>query len=1101
HGQGWATSVATSPSYDLGSFAHPLLRFRALVDTEACCDGFNLSVSEDGGTTFTLHASVDPAYGSTNDGQQGWTGAHAASGWRTFFADLSDYAGGMVNLRFAFRSDGGVNGEGILVDDLTFVEAASNPLAIPTLGLPDAFDGVPYLADVQRTGGSRHAVWSIAGGTNHGWLSIDPATGRLTGQPTSADRGRVSVTVRVEEPSRSTNFAEATLGFDVIVPVPGVFVDEDFTSCSRGWVFNAPWECGSPSNVGPAACHDGAGCVGTNLSGNYPNGVSFAAGTLDSPTIDLTNAVEPKLWFWAWVQTESCCDGFHVKASSDGGQSWTQLTTVTPAFTGNVDSQPSWGGNLSALGWRRYSVDLSSLAGSTARLRFAFRSDGSSNGPGVYVDDVFVAETFANPLAITTGGRLPDAYVGKTYSMRLSRSGGSTDAVWTIVGGPAWLAIDPATGILSGSPESADVGTASVTVRVQEPQNTGNSTDTTFTLEVRSLPAGELFADTLDVCTAGWDLGGDWACGAASGTGPGSCRSGSCLATNLTGDYSNGQAFATATADSPWIDLADASHPRLVFWAWVKTASSDGFHVKVTTDGTNYTQLTGFTPDTTGTVDSQLAWTGDLSTFGWRRFHADLLPYVGDSIRLRFAFRSDGSGTAPGVYVDDLQVIEAAFDPLTITTPADLGDAISGLPFAARLAKSLGSNDAVWTLVSGPSWLQLDPDGLLHGTPSAADAGRVTVSVHVEEPMNPSNSQDKQLGLRVIDGSAGWYHASTFEACSGAWDLTGVWECGMPAPQVGPGACRSGGGCLATRLAANYDNGVAFGTASATSPTIDLTGAVDPMATFWAWVHTEPNWDGFNAKVSVDGGNTFQPVAGVSPAYPGNVDGQPSWSGNLGGWRQFQIPLADFVGGPIVLRLDFRSDGSSNYAGVYVDDLRVIEGFADPVAISNVGLPNGIVGLPWTAALVKSGGGSGASWSVVSGPAWISLDPTTGVLSGMPSVEAVDTLVIRLEEPGHPANFDEKTFTLRSLPAPTAPYYVADFSAAGGWAVAGEWERGTPTSGPGSCRTGGPCLATKLGGNYAGNAAFATSVATSPTIDLTTAARSTVHFWAWLQSE
>jgi hypothetical protein len=67
-------------------------------------------------------------------------------------------------------------------------------------------------------------------------------------------------------------------------------------------------------------------------------------------------------------------------------------------------------------GWQNYQADLSAYAGQTIKLRFAFRSDGATVYPGVYLDDLFVAEPLQNPLYITTSS-LPDVYTGMPYSV------------------------------------------------------------------------------------------------------------------------------------------------------------------------------------------------------------------------------------------------------------------------------------------------------------------------------------------------------------------------------------------------------------------------------------------------------------------------------------------------------------------------------------------------------------------------------------------------------------------------------------------------------------------------------------------------------------
>ena len=57
-------------------------------------------------------------------------------------------------------------------------------------------------------------------------------------------------------------------------------------------------------------------------------------------------------------------------------------------------------------------------------------------------------------------------------------------------------------------------------------------------------------------------------------------------------------------------------------------------------------------------VQGQQAWGDPDFTNGWELWEADLSAYAGMTIRIQFAFRSDGSVTYPGWYVDDLTILD-----------------------------------------------------------------------------------------------------------------------------------------------------------------------------------------------------------------------------------------------------------------------------------------------------------------------------------------------------------------------------------------------------------------------------------------------------------
>ena len=80
--------------------------------------------------------------------------------------------------------------------------------------------------------------------------------------------------------------------------------------------------------------------------------------------------------------------------------------------------------------------------------------------------------TVLAPLAVTTS-TLPEAMVGAGYSVSLAGSGGAAPYTWSLTGLPAGLTLNPGTGVISGVPTTT--GTFTVTVRIAD---AGGRTDT-----------------------------------------------------------------------------------------------------------------------------------------------------------------------------------------------------------------------------------------------------------------------------------------------------------------------------------------------------------------------------------------------------------------------------------------------------------------------------------------------------------------------------------------------------------------------------------------------------------------------------------------------
>ncbi|MFO0755565.1 MAG: hypothetical protein U0359_03690 [Byssovorax sp.] len=440
------------------------------------------------------------------------------------------------------------------------------------------------------------------------------------------------------------------------------YFQEGFESCPNGWTLSGDWQCGVPMNVGPAAAHTGMNVIGTQIAGNYNTNQSFDGASATSPPINLSQASKPQISFWAWDHTEGgSFDGWKLRASINGGQSFTDVASVTPAYSLMILGKPAWGGDHEAAGWQPYTADLSPYIGHSVLLRFSFRSDGAGVFPGVYIDDIVVAEADTTPIFITTKSPLDDVYAGMAYSQKIERSGGSPGAIWSIKQGVGvnngWLSIDPVKGVLSGNPKKVDVGPVSVTVHVEEPTLPSNFDEKTYTFEVKP----DAYYTSFELaCPNGWTLTGDWQCGVPMNVGPATAYVGSqCIATQIAGEYHNEQPFATTTATSPDIDLTGIASPILTFHMWVDTEGStyDGVNLRVSNDGgMNYNLITDVSPMYELTISNELAWGGHKSALGWQQYKADLGPFSGQTIRIRFAFESDHSQTFPGVYIDDVLV-------------------------------------------------------------------------------------------------------------------------------------------------------------------------------------------------------------------------------------------------------------------------------------------------------------------------------------------------------------------------------------------------------------------------------------------------------------
>jgi hypothetical protein len=131
-----------------------------------------------------------------------------------------------------------------------------------------------------------------------------------------------------------------------------------------------------------------------------------------------------------------------------------------------------------------------------------------------------------------------------------------------------------------------------------------------------------------------------------------------CIGTGMIHDYSNNDTYAGTTATSPPITLPGQPQ-TLTFRMWVDTEGGlyDGFNLAISVDGgVTYSVVDTVIPQYPLVIAGEPAWGGHQAALGWQLVQADLTPYTGMTILLRFGFRSDASDTYAGAFLDDFLI-------------------------------------------------------------------------------------------------------------------------------------------------------------------------------------------------------------------------------------------------------------------------------------------------------------------------------------------------------------------------------------------------------------------------------------------------------------
>ncbi len=100
--------------------------------------------------------------------------------------------------------------------------------------------------------------------------------------------------------------------------------------------------------------------------------------------------------------------------------------------------------------------------------------------------------------------------------------------------------------------------------------------------------------------------------------------------------------------------------------------------------------------------------------------------------------------------------------------------------------------------------------------------------------------------------------------------------------------------------------------------TFNLSTVASANLTFWTSYNTESGFDPGYLRISVDGGSTWSTLA----RYEGSSDG----------WKAKSYSLTPYVGGQVILRFQYQTDGSVVLPGWFIDSIGISEiGFSDNV--------------------------------------------------------------------------------------------------------------------------------------------------------------------------
>ncbi|MEP7353303.1 MAG: Ig domain-containing protein, partial [Acidobacteriota bacterium] len=594
-------------------------------------------------------------------------------------------------------------------------------LLISTTSLPDVPINSTYSQQLQVTGGSGSYQWSIVSGALPQGLTINAATGIISGIAPSIG-GNFTVTIGVKDLStQATTTQQFTL--HVISGLQISSADPPFFTVGQAI---APYQFAATGGT----TYQWAVAPGSNLPPNFAlstDGILSGAGTTVGTFLVTLRVTDP-------TQSASAQKAFTLTVTNGDLRI---IETLLPKAAVNTSYQTTLtgAGGIPPYSWSFSTLDTRgfSMVSSTGTIFGTPTAFGQITLPVTLVDSIGsrATQTYTLtilPQLILNTTTIPNAAVGTPYSLPLAASGGETPYTWTLTSGtlPSGLTLNANSGTIEGTPLNAS--STNFTLRVTD--NGGRIDSRAFTMVVG--PGVLITTTSLGDAIAG------------QGYTFGMQSTGGALPLQWTVVSGSLPSALVIDAVTGVITGVPASAGAFTFTMRVRDAASNTNEKAFTLNVVAQLVITaGPIPFGQRTVaySYPLATSGGRAPYTWTLASGSLSP--GLSLNSSTGVIS-GTPTQSGTFNFNVTVADAGgqsvntpliqtiVDPLTITS-GDLSG-IAGQPFSQTLTIQGGPGvpAPVWSIASGtlPFGLKLNTStGEISGTTSIAGVTPITVGV------------------------------------------------------------------------------------------------------------------------------------------------------------------------------------------------------------------------------------------------------------------------------------------------------------------------------------------------------------------------------------
>ncbi len=859
---------------------------------------------------------------------------------------------------------------------LTLSAPAHAAITLSPASLPTATVGVAYDQTVVATGGAGGYTYAITAGALPGGLSLNTATGEITGTPPASGVSNFTITATDSGSATGSHAYSISVGTASLTLLP--------TSLPAG-TQNVAYNSQTITAVGGTAPYTFA-----ISSGALPSGMSLDS----SGVLSGTPTTNGSFGFIVQATDANGNTGFRTYTLNIG----TNTLSIAPASLPNGSQGTPYNQTITASGGTApytYTITAGSLPaglslnGNTGAITGTPSGNGVSNFTVQANDNV--GDTGSKAYSLTVGSNslvvnpttLPNGTQGTAYSQTIFATGGTGPYSYAITSGslPAGLSFNGSTGAITGTP----TGTGPSTFTVQATDSISDTGSRTYTVHIgtnsltvnpASLPNGTqgtpysqgvnasggtlpyTFGVTAGSLPTGLALNAST--GAITGTPTGSGVSNFTIQA-MDANADTGSRAYTVTINLVPLTINPASLPS----ATLGTAYSQTITATGGTAPYTYAIVSGALP-------AGLALNGATGAIGGT-------PTAGGAFNFTVQATDATPNTGTKAYT-----LNVGTNSLTVN-PASLPAGTQGVAYTQTMTASGGTAPYTFTISTGalPAGLALNSTtGAITGTPTTTGTSQFTVSAVDGNGNVGSRALALTIGSNSLtinpsslpSATLGTAYGQTMTATGGTAPYTYVVLSGaLPAGLALNGVTGALSGTPAASGLFNFTIQATDSTSNTGIKAYALNVGTNSLTVNPASLPAGTQGFAYAQAMTATGGTapyTFTISAGALPAglalnsATGAITGTPTANGT----STFTVRAADSNGnvGTRALTLTIGSNS---------------------LTINPASLTAAVQGTPYSQIVSATGGAAPYTYSIIAGalPPGLSLNSTTGAITGIPT--------------------------------------------------------------------------------------------------------------------